>query len=431
MRPSRFTYPRAIFFPLFIFIGIWIFVLVLYFTSPYQYNEISLKGWIYIFLSLSSFIMGYILYSILSIENIEPFKNDLNTFHNTARLAVQIDTRIIKYVILIISIITMVGILWKLNILGGYVGGIWEYLKNPIRARFYVTLTAGKIVEGYNIYDSIASYLMNLNLVNNMFGGLFFAAANRSKFYAWLPVVMTVLISVITFQRYLFLLSITIWMISALYIVYHLSPEEGLKAYKRFKISFILITIIFLLFIVSLLFVRLDLGAENKEEWGEIKVGELVLRNLHSYLVGNIVNFDNFIHRASKYYYGSSLFRNLFKWFARIGLYEEANVIGTGYEFSDVGFISLNTYSYMRIFYEDYGVFGLIGLSFMWGVGTCWVVAWYLKKFSLYRLYYLSLICHSLLMSFFSFSLLNIVVIIYASMVIFIINYIFAPIKYE
>ncbi|MDD5765168.1 MAG: O-antigen ligase [Candidatus Marinimicrobia bacterium] len=413
-----FTSFSASLLPLCSFIFIWGGVFFLYFTSPFKYNQISPRGWIYICGSLLSFIIGYILHGVLVIDKISIYRN---LSENDIKPIIYIFQEKIKYTIFVLSLLVIIGSVWKLKILGGYVGGIIEYLKNPIRARYYVTLSSGNIVQGYSIYDTFASYLINFNIVNNLLGGLFFVISRKRSLIGWIPLVLATVVSIITFQRWLLLFSICIWVVSGLYIPLYLTTDENCRAYKKIKIAILFLSIVFAVFVVMLLTLRMDLKTEVVGQIS-ISVSDIIKKNLHSYLVGNVVNFDNFIHRFHDYHYGTSILRNIFKWFARIGIYNADAVIPTGYEFSNVGFISLNTYSYMRIFYEDFGTIGLMILSALWGLFSHWIIMIYKARFSLYRLFFVCLIFHAIVMSFFSFSLLNIIVIGFSLFTILVIN---------
>jgi len=118
-----------------------------------------------------------------------------------------------------------------------------------------------------------------------------------------------------------------------------------------------------------------------------------------------------------------SLFRNLFRWFARLGIYNPQLVFSTNYDFIWVGFNVVNTYTYLRVFYEDFGYVGMVILSFLWGWVCHWIIQKYLEKFSLYRLYFVGLIAHALLMSFYSFALLNVIAIVFILLLIRVIEY--------
>jgi oligosaccharide repeat unit polymerase len=350
--------------------------------------------------------------------------NKINIYHDDEKTVEKVNLiffneRVLINTIFILSFIALIGLFLKLKILSDYAGGFYEYLENPIRARFIVSQNIGKVVEGYSFFETFTSYIANVNILGLILGGILYVIGKRRYIICFLPVIIGILWSIITFQRWILLFSLTLFVVSSGYVSFFLPVELKRKMVKRIIKTGMFITVLFIVFTVFLLSVRLDIESSSDSK----DLVEIIFKSVHSYFVGNIVNFDKFLQNPHNYSYGTSLFRTLFKWFARAGLYDENLVIKSNYEFRWIGFTYINTYTYLRTFFEDFGYLGTVVISFMWGLITYGVVHSYLKKFTLFRLYFVGMFIHAVLLSFFSFALTNLLLIAYILLLIMLINW--------
>ncbi len=401
--------------PILVFISIWLLTFLLYYSSPYPYLQIHAQTVFVVGLSLISFLLGYGMFYLFGKEGFTFLKT--TTIRN--KFSILFNERKLSLVVIWLSVLTLIGLVLKIKLLSTYAGGFTEYFENPIRARYIVSEHVGKIVAGYSFYETIISYIIKANIPGLLFGGILFAIGDKRRWVGVIPVIVAILWSIITFQRWVLLQSLTFFIVSAGYLAYYLPIRLNKKVLKQIIRVTIIIGLLFVLFTGLLLSIRVDIEKKATQE----KVLSFIVESIHLYIAGNIVAFDQFIQTNDQLYYGVSLFRNLFRWFARLGIYNPQLVFSTNYDFIWVGFNVVNTYTYLRVFYEDFGYVGMVILSFLWGWVCHWIIQKYLEKFSLYRLYFVGLIAHALLMSFYSFALLNVIAIVFILLLIRVIEY--------
>jgi hypothetical protein len=110
---------------------------------------------------------------------------------------------------------------------------------------------------------------------------------------------------------------------------------------------------------------------------------------------------------------GIVIFDSFIKWFMRFGILSSENIARVEYKFVDVGSSTMNTYSYIRILYEDFGILGLLSFSYIWGGVTSLATDRLFKRLSLVNLIIVILLSYSFFISFFSFSLHNIAMVVF------------------
>jgi hypothetical protein len=87
--------------------------------------------------------------------------------------------------------------------------------------------------------------------------------------------------------------------------------------------------------------------------------------------------------------HGASGFRSLFKWLARLGLLDPQSVIGVNNPFVAIGsWTKVNTFSFAKTLYEDFGIFGLLIGNVIWGGITRHAIQKLMNHFSLVNLFF-------------------------------------------
>jgi len=86
-------------------------------------------------------------------------------------------------------------------------------------------------------------------------------------------------------------------------------------------------------------------------------------------------------------------------------LIEKSTLLSPHYEFYRLYDVVGNTFTYIRIPYEDFGLIGVIIFSYFWGMVGFFILKKYLDRFSLVRVYLSALIIYSFLL--FQFFLLS------------------------
>jgi hypothetical protein len=89
---------------------------------------------------------------------------------------------------------------------------------------------------------------------------------------------------------------------------------------------------------------------------------------------------------------------------ARLGFWDPQSVLRTNNPFVSIGgWTSINTFSFVKTFYEDFGILGVITGSILWGGATRYLTERVLRKFNMTNFFLLILITFSLVMSFYAF----------------------------
>ncbi|RMF56561.1 MAG: oligosaccharide repeat unit polymerase [Calditrichaeota bacterium] len=393
-------------FPLHLFSFVWIFTFILYFLNPYGYDRVRPGTLLLLLLGNFSVILGFVI-STLYFR-----RNKLTLFRHTppATFPITFHFQNIQKLLWITTFISFLGILLMLKALTDF-SGIKEYFANPIAARYAFVRSTGKVVSGWSILESLASYLINFNYLGCVLGGIILSAKPRKRLFAALPILVAFLVSLITFQRYFFLTCFSLWIFSLVSVSNILSEDERKKCLSRFfKIGGTLL-LMFLSFSLLLMSVRIDIG-ENATV--SKKITGLVVEYNYAYVTANIIALDKYLLDDRPERTGGKLFRDIKKWLARINLWDEDNISGPRYEFRHVGkSMLLNTYTYIRAFYAQFGSMGVLFLGFFWGFLGNMLFLSLQNRFSFTRVYLTNFFLYSYLMSFYDFALSNLALQLY------------------
>ncbi len=408
-------------FPAVVFLGIWTISLLMYKFNPYNYFLIANSTANIIFIAIISALLGFLISTLyLNKGRFLLYKEEKRT------TKIEFNISVLKKLMFVLCLGALFGILWILFILSSHSGGIIQYLSNPILARQIVVESSGKISTGWNIAHSLANYLVNFNYFAVLIGGIIFQS-ERGKIVSFIPLTTALLISIITFQRYFFVYNFVLWWSTLIVISNLLDSQSKLLFKKRILRVGLIIAVIFIAFSFILISVRVSFGHKSVNI---ANIGEKIVESNYTYLAGNVVALDNYFKGDIKLYYGSSTFRDPLKWMVRFGLWEEMDLVGKRKEFSSIGPTNFNTYTYIRRFYEDFGIFGVCILSFLWVILCNYLFFSIKKNFSLLRLYFVTVAIFSLFMSFYDFALTNLMLFIYMATVIFVIEHLFLKPKY-
>jgi oligosaccharide repeat unit polymerase len=393
-------------FPLLTFIFIWLFVISIYHFVPLGLPALHIETWTLIFISLFSLSFGYLTVFFLY----EPF--NINNEFNINKL---FNEHKIKFNILLIVIISLFGISGAIYKVSAHTGSIYEYLSNPISARNAIIYFEQKSIKDWDIFYSFSNYLVNFNYAALILGAVYFVIAKKKRVLSIIPLFVAIIYSVVTFQRYYFIQAVVIWFFSVLFFLSIANVPEKKRIVRSFMLyifSGIFITGGLLLGIVLL---RVDYGTGDVDYFRTI---EWAFRTIVFYVVGNIVALDNFVMQENELLYGLSLFRGFIKWFIRLQLYDPELGKNIYNNFTNVGSSIMNTYSYIRPFYEDFGTLGLIIINYIYGFIGSIIVHVAIRNISLVKLHFAATIFFSLFLSFFNFTLLNFTMFLFLTIMI-------------
>lgn len=401
--------------PIFIFKLVWILQFLLYIFSPYPFHSISFDTWLIIFISVTTVIIGYYTYYFFySTRPVQIYsKESVYGIINISKTKIE---RILSILLFLVGI----GILGDLLFLSYIIYSYGLDISNIFWFRFFIVSFIANSSE-WNILHSFFSYLILLNTIVIIISGIYYCLYGSNKVLVFGPIFLAFLFSLITLQRHLIISNIFYWLASIFYVSFYLHPDERRKSLNKFKKNIFVILIFLAFSILSVIYLRfnIDLGGKGSSS----RLLELGVQNVYSYLPGNIVALNNYLQLDSPLKNGAFLFRDILKWLARFGVVEANAVPSKFMEFTNVGVVNMNTYTFIRIFYDDFGIIGLLLFSYVWGLVSSFVVHLYFEEFKLYRLLLVVLILFSLFISFFTFSLHNITMVILLLLLIIIIQY--------
>ena len=401
-------------FPTILFIFIWIVVFAMYLFNPFSYYEIRTFTFLILTLSIFSVVLGMVLSTlyyrkgkivIISSQSIDDsFKFNLP---------------LIEKMILTTSLIALVGVIINVKLLSEKAGGLVDYFRNPIIARAIVVESYGKISTGWNILQSFANYLINFNYLGSILGGIVFALKDKKRFIGFIPLLSVFIHVISTFQRYFFVYNFSLWLFTMLTVSNLYSGNKKKKIVKKVLRVGIYILAFFILFSLTLISIRVSFTTKGiKTE----KINEWILESNYSYVAANVVTLDRFLIKGpDMFYHGGSIFRNILKWFARVGLWDEERVREARYEFRKVSpkiKHYYNTYTFIRQPYEDFGIVGVVVISFLWGAIGNWLYQSIRRKFSFLRLYFVGVFLFSYFLSFYTFAMQTITLFLYMGVLI-------------
>lgn len=404
---SRQTY---FYFPISMFALSWFIVLAVYKFSPINLYPVADRTLIFIIISLVSVISGYFLYRIYFIE-----ANNPQMIKRTVVQPIEFNYSKFFILSLVLNMIILVSLIIFTKLIAEERGGIVNYFANPIMSRRLIV--EGTKLKGWNLPQAIASYGVSLVVIGNMIGGILFTSEKKlHKIYSFFPLLLGVAFSIVNFSRYA-LITVTLhWAFAIFFTTYFLN---GKSKKKNLQQLFIMILVLILLFLaVSYVLVNLRQFTDS-----ESQIEKKYIQQIQYYISGNVVGFDQYLKQDLPYLWGKGLSRTILKWFSRIGLVDKSSVLETKYNFVKISPVLVgNVYSYIRPLYEDFGVYGLLIFSLLFGGISAAVTNALLTGFNLIRLYLVVAITFAMFMSFFSFHFIYISKILYDVIALFILS---------
>jgi len=404
MLNSKFVY----YLPILLLGMLWLIILGLYSLNPYNFIRVSHSTLFILVIGILSIILGYIY--------VHAFKYDdyLLTTEDKARNNIIYTDVSIKTSIIITTLLGITGafitILWLANTLGG----MRIYELNPLLVRqASVEITKVGSFTMYPVY-TIGTYLINFLFIGNILSGLYFG--KKWILYKSIPLVVSFIISGLLLQRMIIVTSFGLLFLSSAFSIYLLPYQQ------RRKISIPMtgaVLIIFCLLIgISYVIIKVRMFYLNN-------IFEIFLKSTYTYLVGTVSSLEMLLRKEIDYTYGEQSFRTIFKWLARLGFIQDFGQYKTHLGFVNIGRMHINTYTFVRSLYMDYGIIGLTFVGFFWGALTRIIIGKFQKEYTLSYLFWAVILTFSLLMSFYEFYFQGISRIIYWYLLVYLVEKLF------
>jgi oligosaccharide repeat unit polymerase len=307
---------------------------------------------------------------------------------------IQVNTFLLSKIVLVTSFIMLIGALLIALEVGSNLGGIGIYFSRPLMVRQFIV----GVQNGYNeisVIYKVGGYLSNIGLMSTILGGILFSCSSKIRLIGLIPFPVLLISQLTIMGRYKFVSGLVFFFVAFILFSYFLNKES--RKVRLFEILFY--GLVSLTGVFTLSYWVLKLRSPLADD-----IINLLLESGYLYLSAGITAFDRFLSSDFIFLYGESSFRSIFKWLARFGLWPTDNVLSVNNEFVKVSAnFSTNTYTFVRSLYQDFGIAGLLLVSFIWGVLTKQVIFSTYRKFNLVKLLISAIFVFSLLISFFSF----------------------------
>jgi len=340
--------------------------------------------------ALLSVITGYLIVHIfLHEDNLIPVK------YFEKRYSVTFERTIVYYELFLLFI-TILGIYLYLHAIAGNIGGLQNYVLRPIYVRVKLIELRAQAFTGWNLSLSLSSYLISFIYAANLFGGVVYTFQTKSRYIGLIPLPINLIYSIAMVGRYALVNTTAIWFFAFWFTIYFYDSKRYEKLTLRLRKLIVFLSLFVIAFIVWLLIIRSVI---------EGSATDYVVKYIYAYLSGPLAAFHKFTQSNFSFSYGVETFHSIFKWLAKFGIIDKYYVGGPNLEWTMVGGIALNTYTFVYSFYKDFGIFGLTIVAALWGGLSRMALHWLEQSYSFTRLFIVSIFTFSLFMSFYAFYL--------------------------
>ncbi|MDZ7808716.1 MAG: O-antigen polymerase [Gracilimonas sp.] len=393
--------------PLYVFLGIWGLVFFFYNLKLFNIYTASASTIYLILFGIIAFALGYVIFTIFDVNGLKVAENNISERLNPSAIA---------WLVLGLSITTILGASLIVFTVSMELGGADAYFDTPIRVRNLFTGYQNNPLTPPPLSFKIGNYLINTGFAGTIFGGVLFSLDHKFRIFGILIIPAFIFASTVSIGRYTLVNSLFFFIFAYIISTYYLKPK--LRKKRLAEILTYSAAFIFFLgfFTYILLEFRTTLGTENA-------VKEYALKSSYLYLTGGITALDNFLHQDFSLVYGQSSFRSIFRWLIQLGMWDEGNLKAVHEPFTFVTpAISINTYTYIKSFFEDFGISGVLIFSFVFGALCKLTNQAALNKFSFIRLGIAITLIFAALMSFYSFYFHSITTVIFRLLIIWLIQ---------
>lgn len=386
--------------PILILLVEWVAVIYLHYTNPYHFIVMS-KGTLGIIVTgLVFIILGYYLVHSFYINDNRMLLGDQHS--------IKLDEAFIGKFILVFSFIVVIGLILIVKEVAKITNNLSMYFDNPFMVREkIISMSAGEISGISKASYTIGSYLGTFMYPLSVLGGIMVAQKSPWRFTGIIPFLLVIVYSLINLSRFGLITSMGLWFFSLIYYGIYINYNDRKKLTYKTAFFLLLAVVFIMIFFISIIKLR-TFSMLNIEYWAQ--------RSIYSYFSGSGAAFEKFLFNEPTMTFGASSFRSLVKWFARVGLLDNSIVMGAHNSFYNVSRgipMSLNTYTFAKSPYEDFGIIGVSVISLLWGMFVRFSIEKCFRKFSIINLFFVSLGLLSLFMSFYEFFFHGIVMFIY------------------
>lgn len=384
--------------PILAFSVVWGSVFSLYFKNFYNYHRAGSNSLLILLAGIMAVYAGYILVSLIFRKN---------SIHEISLPQDYGDQFFSKKILFKITLVTLICYLGGgsafFYVFSQVIGGVEYYFIDPGYVREMTVAVGQGEVPNVPVIYRFAGFFISIGVLSNLFAGSLLARDPSKKFLAVLTLISNIFVSFANVQRYLFLMGVVLWMLAYIFTT---------LAYKRTDNSQILRSVISMGIVLGLFFYTFNYIIVHMRAFQRGDLESFFYESLYAYFVGNVSAFDMWLNNPNHHVTftnGQAIFRDIFRYLAKFGIWESSEVRSMHQNFSTIGrYMSINTYTFVRVMYEDFQIVGVLLFSFIWGGMAKYSVIRFFEKPNYINLFFVELMTLSLLMSFYSFYFRNI-----------------------
>ena len=387
-------------FPMLILVVEWILVIYLHYSNPYHFITMSKDTLGIVLTGLVFIILGYYFMHSFYLKNDDKLPGD--------KTPVVINEVFIGKSILVLSLIVLIGLLIISREIAKITNNFSMYFENPFMVRErIVSLGEGKIPGVSMGMYRIGSYFGTLIYPLSFLGGVIMTQRSKWRYTGLIPFLLIVFYSIMNLNRFGLVTSMGLWFFALIYFGMYVEPRRRKHMTVRTGLYIVLAVVFVAVFFITIIKWR---------SFSLINIEYFAKRSMYSYFTGSGAAFEKFLFNGFDQLYGASGFRSIVKWFAKLGLMDSGMVMGAHNSFFNISRgipMSLNTYTFAKSPYEDFGIIGVGIISLLWGGLSRYAMERCFRQFSLMNLFYVSILTLSLLMTFYEFFFQSITMFIY------------------
>jgi len=359
--------------PLFLFMAVWGTAVALYVGGVYAgtFPPPQSALWAAVLLNVGGFSLGYLTWAAFQRllprgEGVPPLNRGLpardTTLFRARVLSPERITRMLQLAGLMGLVALSLGV-YRTVVIASHLGmSLQELLTDPgmLRVGFAMFVTAGVFETSWIVMlNSVTSSLFSIGFV--LLGVFLHVDAGRRKYFYLGGFLLIVLaIGLTSVSRYEATVNIV-------YMVFAYCFVRGLD--RRPTAGHRVLTVLIPLAAGAVLFFIIDILLRKSAEYGRPDRLQGFLYHLFWYLASPLAAFNELLTTFDgRYHLGQYTFFPFYKWLYRFYLAPEADISVFG-EFVLIPYAA-NVYTYLRNFYEDFGMIGVVAAPYALGLAT-------------------------------------------------------------
>jgi oligosaccharide repeat unit polymerase len=347
--------------PLFLFLAVWGAAIALYMGgmlaglfSPARLGTVGV-----VILNVGVCVLGYLTWTVFRAREHEPAGLSVPS---EKPLNLSLMKRGLRFTLLMGAVAMALG-LYRTAIIASYFGtSVFDLLTQPQLLRLRLVMFIGATIYEANYLVMLISLTSSLFSIGFVLLGVFlYVSTERSRYaYAGGFLLVSLTVGLTNLSRY----EVTV---NILYLVltYAFVWTRG----RRRRVSKALADLVWPMTVVVVLFVAIDVLLRKGATYAQPGAVRGFLFSIYWYIASPLAALNEFLAGFDgQYHFGQSTFLPLYKWLCRFDLAPEPALSLYG-EMKYIPYPA-NCYTYLRTFYEDFGILGVAIVPYAAGWAT-------------------------------------------------------------